>query len=66
VLRLAALADKTGVNDLVTSGKEAEILRKEFGDRFTLVVLGVRLGSGVHDQKIVVTPLMLFLSERII
>jgi len=41
---------------LVASGKEVEILRKEFGDRFTLVVPGVRLGSGAHDQKRVVTP----------
>jgi orotidine-5'-phosphate decarboxylase len=56
VLRLAALADKAGVDGLVASGKEVEILRKEFGDRFTLVVPGVRLGSGAHDQKRVVTP----------
>jgi orotidine-5'-phosphate decarboxylase len=56
VLRLASLADKAGVDGLVASGKEVEILRKEFGDRFTLVVPGVRLGSGTHDQKRVVTP----------
>jgi orotidine-5'-phosphate decarboxylase len=56
VLRLATLADKAGVDGLVASGKEVEILRKEFGDRFTLVVPGVRLGPGTHDQKRVVTP----------
>ena len=56
VLRLAALADKAGVDGLVASGEEVEILRKEFGDRFTLVVPGVRLGPGTHDQKRVVTP----------
>ncbi|HWP93385.1 MAG TPA: orotidine-5'-phosphate decarboxylase [Thermodesulfobacteriota bacterium] len=56
VIRLAALADKAGVDGLVASGKEVEILRKEFGDRFILVVPGVRLGLGIHDQKRVVTP----------
>jgi orotidine-5'-phosphate decarboxylase len=56
VLRLAALADKAGVDGLVASGEEVEILRKEFGDRFTLVVPGIRLGPGIHDQRRVVTP----------
>lgn len=56
VLRLAALADKAGVDGLVASGKEVEILRKEFGDRFILVVPGIRPGTGTHDQKRVTTP----------
>jgi len=56
VLRLANIAEKAGVDGLVASGHEVEILKKEFGDRFALVVPGVRLGSGTHDQKRVVTP----------
>jgi orotidine-5'-phosphate decarboxylase len=56
VLSLASLADKAGVDGLVCSGMEVEILRKEFGDRFTLVVPGIRPGGESHDQKRVVTP----------
>jgi orotidine-5'-phosphate decarboxylase len=56
VLSLATLADKAGVDGLVCSGMEVGMLRKEFGDRFTLVVPGVRLGGESHDQKRVVTP----------
>ena len=56
VLRLAALAEKAGVGGLVCSGMEVEMLRKEFGDRFTLVVPGIRPGTESHDQKRVVTP----------
>ncbi len=56
VLSLASLADKAGVDGLVCSGMEVEILRKEFGERFTLVVPGIRPGGDKHDQKRVVTP----------
>lgn len=56
VLKLAALAEKAGVDGLVCSGWECESLRKEFGDRFTLVVPGVRPEGETHDQKRVVTP----------
>ena len=56
VLSLASLADKAGVDGLVCSGMEVEMLRKEFGDRFTLVVPGIRPGGDAHDQKRVVTP----------
>ncbi len=56
VLRLASLAEKAGVDGLVCSGLECEMLRAEFGDRFTLVVPGVRPAGNSHDQKRVVTP----------
>ncbi|MFI5322491.1 MAG: orotidine-5'-phosphate decarboxylase [Thermodesulfobacteriota bacterium] len=56
MLSLASLADKAGVDGLVCSGMEVEMLRKEFGDRFTLVVPGIRLAGDKHDQKRVVTP----------
>jgi len=45
-----------GAGGLVCSGMEVEMLRKEFGDRFTLVVPGIRPGTESHDQKRVVTP----------
>ncbi len=56
VLRLAALADKAGVDGLAASGREVEILRKEFGDRFTLVVPGIRTGANVDDHSRASTP----------
>jgi orotidine-5'-phosphate decarboxylase len=56
VLRLASLAEKAGVDGLVASGKEVEVLRKEFEDRFILVVPGIRPDSTTHDQKRVTTP----------
>src|SRR3990172_8192777 len=56
VLRLATLADKAGVDGLVASGKEAGILRKEFGDRFILVVPGIRTGADIDDHSRAVTP----------
>ncbi len=56
VLRLASLADKAGVDGLVASGKEVEILRKEFGERFVLVVPGIRTGTNVDDHSRAVTP----------
>ena len=56
VLRLAGIAERAGVDGLVASGNEVEILRKEFGDRFTVVVPGVRLDTSTQDQIRVTTP----------
>ena len=56
VLRLASLADKARVDGLVASGREVEILRKEFGDRFILVVPGIRTGASIDDHSRAVTP----------
>lgn len=56
VLRLASVAEKAGIDGLVCSGLEVEFLREEFGDRFTLVVPGVRMNGDIQDQKRVVTP----------
>jgi len=56
VMNLAKLAEKANVDGLVCSGAEVEALRKEFGDRFTLVVPGIRPGTATHDQKRVTTP----------
>ena len=56
VMNLAQLAEKANVDGLVCSGVEVEALRKEFGDRFSLVVPGIRPGTDNHDQKRVTTP----------
>jgi len=56
VMNLAKLAEKANVDGLVCSGVEVEALRREFGDRFTLVVPGIRPGTANHDQKRVTTP----------
>ncbi|MGH7801880.1 MAG: orotidine 5'-phosphate decarboxylase / HUMPS family protein [Thermodesulfobacteriota bacterium] len=48
--------DKAGVDGLVASGREVEVLRKEFGDRFTLVVTGIRTGTKIDDHSRAVTP----------
>lgn len=56
VLRFEVRADKAGVDGLVASGREVEILRKEFGDRFTLVVPGIRTGTSLDDHSRAVTP----------
>lgn len=56
VLSLAALAEKANIDGLVCSGVEVESIRAEFGDRFTLVVPGIRPGTDAHDQKRVTTP----------
>ncbi len=56
VCRLAELAQKAGVDGLVCSGYELDTLKKEFGDRFKLVVPGVRMGDNTHDQKRIVSP----------
>lgn len=56
VMNLATLAEKANVDGLVCSGVEVEALRNEFGDRFTLIVPGIRPGTANHDQKRVTTP----------
>jgi orotidine-5'-phosphate decarboxylase len=57
VLRLAQLGARAGINGLVASPHEIEILRRNFGDKVKLVVPGVRpSGSDAADQKRVMTP----------
>lgn len=56
VLKLAGVADKAGIDGLVCSGQELEFIKQEFGDRFTLVIPGIRPASKSHDQKRVMTP----------
>jgi orotidine-5'-phosphate decarboxylase len=57
VLRLAELAARAGAHGIVCSGREAELVKREFGDRLSILVPGVRgAGAAVQDQARVVTP----------
>lgn len=57
VLRLARLAQKSGVDGIVCSPHEIEILRKNLGKDFLLVVPGIRRADSAQgDQKRTMTP----------
>jgi orotidine-5'-phosphate decarboxylase len=57
VLRLAKLGVEAGVDGVVASPHEIEMLRREFGDKIKIVVPGVRPEwSAPGDQKRVMTP----------
>lgn len=57
VRRLAALAQKSGLQGVVCSAHEIALLRAEMGPDFKLIVPGIRpAGADVQDQKRVMTP----------
>ena len=57
VLRLARLAQNSGINGMVCSAEEVALLRNETGPNSLLVIPGIRpTGSAVEDQKRVATP----------
>jgi orotidine-5'-phosphate decarboxylase len=57
VLKLALLAQHSGLDGVVCSAAEAGVLRSKFGSEFVLVTPGIRPeGDVVNDQKRVVTP----------
>lgn len=57
VLRLAQLAQKSGADGVICSPREIEILRKNLGPDFLLVVPGIRpTNSADSDQKRTLTP----------
>jgi len=57
VLRLAALADNSGLDGVVCSAQEATILRTQYGEHFQLVTPGIRPENSVQgDQHRVMTP----------
>ena len=57
VERLARLSRACGLDGVVCSAREAQLLRKATGDDFLLVTPGIRLaGDKAHDQSRVVTP----------
>lgn len=57
VLQLAKLTKSSGLDGVVCSAREADLLRAELGEDFTLVTPGIRLAdSDTDDQKRVMTP----------
>jgi orotidine-5'-phosphate decarboxylase len=57
VLRLARLAQASGIDGMVCSAEEVATLRRETGPDTLLVIPGIRpAGSAVEDQKRIATP----------
>lgn len=57
VKRLALLAQSAGIDGVVCSAREAEMLRQACGDSFLLVTPGIRPeGSNKDDQTRIMTP----------
>jgi orotidine-5'-phosphate decarboxylase len=57
VLHLAKLAHRAGLDGVVCSPHEIELLRKEFPRDFVIVTPGIRpAGSAEQDQKRIMTP----------
>ena len=57
VLRLAALAQASGLDGVVCSAQEAVLLRRDCGDKFCLVTPGIRpLDVAADDQSRIMTP----------
>ncbi|WP_118776507.1 orotidine-5'-phosphate decarboxylase [Haemophilus haemolyticus] len=57
VLRLAHLAQRAGLDGVVCSPQEVEILRNACGEEFKLVTPGIRpIGADFGDQRRVMTP----------
>ena len=56
-LRLAKLAQASGLDGVVCSAQEAALLKRECGSAFSLVTPGIRLAGGANDdQQRVMTP----------
>jgi orotidine-5'-phosphate decarboxylase len=57
VLRLAKLAQASGIDGMVCSAAETEMLRSQLGPQTMLVVPGIRpAGAAIGDQKRIATP----------
>jgi orotidine-5'-phosphate decarboxylase len=57
VLRLARLAQASGIDGMVCSAEEVATLRKETGPNTLLVIPGIRpTGSSIEDQRRIATP----------
>jgi len=54
--KLSDLGVSSGLNGLVCSGAEIEMLRKKFPSNVDIVVPGIRLGNMDDDQKRIITP----------
>jgi orotidine-5'-phosphate decarboxylase len=57
VLRLARLAQKAGMDGVVCSPQEIEVIKKEFASELLIVTPGIRPAwAASHDQKRIMTP----------
>lgn len=57
VMHLASLTKEAGLDGVVCSAMEAESLKQQLGQDFTLVTPGIRpAGASVDDQKRIMTP----------
>jgi orotidine-5'-phosphate decarboxylase len=57
VLRMAALAQSAGCQGIVTSPREALMVRKALGEGFAIVTPGIRpAGAETNDQQRIATP----------
>lgn len=57
VLHLAEMAQKSGLNGVVSSAQETPAIKDLLGDKFITVTPGIRpTSASVDDQKRVVTP----------
>ena len=58
VIRLAKLAQSSGLDGVVCSAQEAASLRRELGQDFVLVTPGIRLDTAGNsdDQRRIMTP----------
>lgn len=57
VKRLATLTQQAGLDGVVCSAHEAQLLKHKFGNSFQLVTPGIRpAGSAVDDQRRVMSP----------
>lgn len=57
VMRLASLSQQAGLDGVVCSAQEAQMLKTGLGDEFKLVTPGIRpVGAAVDDQKRIMTP----------
>jgi len=58
VIKLARLTARAGLDGVVCSSREVEIIRQQIGDDFCLVTPGIRpAGSQINDQQRIMTPL---------
>jgi orotidine-5'-phosphate decarboxylase len=54
--KLALLAKEAGLDGVVASGHDIEMIRSLCGKEFIIVTPGVRIGEGKDDQKRTITP----------